>query len=183
MLQNKWLHVINLAVVAIGSLLLFIKYPEFYNDAQSTFSTLGGIVTFYSLMVAVVELLRTKGVAFQAKEEASKAASRVEKLYAIKDLSTCQSSVEMALDAIEKNDHIPTSTLCYITKVYCQIFHEELSLDDSKHRRAKSVVDSYSFASKEQKNGKNTNKNKLKTALLEILEHVSSEVGKQTKEN
>ncbi len=183
MINHKSVHFVVLLIVIIGVGALLHKHPEFYADSLTTFSTVGGVVTFYSLLFAVIELLRTKGVALHAKDEAIKAANRVESLYAIKDLSSCQSAVEMAIEAIDKNENIPSSTLCHITKVYSQVFHDDLSRVDTRHRKAKSVLDSYSFASRDQNSGKNSNKNKLKEALLAILEHLSSEVGKKTKDN
>ncbi|HCE2458133.1 TPA: hypothetical protein NGU08_004449 [Vibrio parahaemolyticus] len=179
MVDHKSIHHVVLLVVVCSSVALFYFYPEFSQSNLVTFSTLGGIVTFYSLVFAVVELLRTKGVA-------QKAATRVENLYAVKDLSMCQSALETALVAIEKNEAIQSNTLCNIVKVYSHVFHEKLEDVNSQHRHAKSFLDSYSFASKSRLNGtstnKNSNQNKLRESLMLMLEHISSEIAKTTKD-
>lgn len=181
MIDHKGVHILlALAIIIFGfSLNYFI--PDLYGNALLKFSTIGGLATFYSMLFAVVEVIRTKGVAEKARVEAVSASRGVERLYSIKDLSTCQSAVEMAMNALDKNEPIPSSVMCQITKIYSQVFHKELINTGSDHRIAKSMLDSYSFATTNTTKMQKNNKQQLRGALLKIMEHLSINIGQNTK--
>lgn len=88
----------------------------------------------------------------------------------------------MAIASLERKEPISANALCLITKIYSQVFYKEVQYANSRQRKSKSMIESFSFAAIQDGTTAKSPKGKLKTALLEMMSDLSSMVGQRTTE-
>jgi hypothetical protein len=142
---DKWAHWISLTAVIVAGFIVVSLEPELFKDALTRFGTIGFFVTAYGVMFAIVELWRAQSAATLANAEAKKVFSAFTTLVTAREIADCQHTIKMAIASLDESKPIPSIIILDIIKIYSQVFHAEVSADDSLHRKNRSTIESYSF--------------------------------------
>lgn len=179
---SKLDHLVSFLVVLVVAVICFACDKELYDGIPKTLGSVGSFLTIYAVIFAIIELARTRSAAELAEQAAELAEQKVaevvkvvEDLMTAREISECQAAVEYALDGITRSEGISGSHIVKIIRLYSQVFPLEMKDERSRHRKNRTILESYEFgASDAAKAGvpKNT-----KRALLEISGHLAEEQG------
>lgn len=126
-------HAFSALVVAILWLVSMVAFEPLRDGPASVFSTLFGFITVYGLVVAIVEIGRTKSVLQLVSDRAKNVTQDLEALYSSRDIAECQICIESSLAAIDEMGSVPLPTLAKILKIYSREFAPELTDKKSEH--------------------------------------------------
>jgi hypothetical protein len=175
-ISDKKTHAIVFGVTCVVSIFLCLWQTDLLKDAPTTLGTIGSFATGYGVLFAVIELRRAQAVSMAARLAAERVFHSVTGLITAREITECQSVIQMAVASLDERRAIPSSTLQQVIKLYSQIFHVEMGDEKSEHRKNRSMIVSYYFnARMSTVSNKNT-----KRALLAISGHLAQLQG-QTK--
>ncbi|MBC8718173.1 hypothetical protein [Ochrobactrum sp. Marseille-Q0166] len=178
-LKEKRVHSIIALIFFISFLALWYFIPQLMLNSQAVFSTVTGFASLYGLSFAIVELIRTRGVAEEVKAETNNVLLRVENLADLKLLSDCQSTIEQIMQYIDMKKAVPTFLLTQVNKIYSQHFHASIN-DASKPQAANVAIIRTYVASNGLRQPSNYYTN-LKNTLALITTEVAMEMASKGK--
>lgn len=176
-MNQRILHVGTFIVTLLLCILTIRHYPTLNESRLIEFSIVSGYLTLYGVMVAIIEVIKTKSAAEEANKRAAAVFKKMDDLYGLRDITTCLSAIEMAIDSVNRGEHISASSLMTISKVYCSVFHEEIANENSEHRKNNSLLNSFSHAAE---SSSIRNKTKLKKTLLSMSSQLAHVAGQKT---
>ena len=111
-----------MTLIALSS--TWFVLPTLWKDPATTFATVGGFVTIYGVVFAVIETWRARGASEQAKIAAETANRNLANLHGVKSIAECRMCIQYALADLEKDGWTSTSALSRIAELYTAEFHE-----------------------------------------------------------
>ncbi|WP_157581897.1 hypothetical protein [Rhodanobacter spathiphylli] len=151
-------------------------YPDLLSGNHSTaFSTIGTFVTVYATVVALVEIIRARGIAQQIFGEAEKVSGVIADFHMIQEVVECQEFLGTAICALEDEVAIPPTALNGIIKVYSKTFRDQLADGESLHSECRARLYAYKSSAKDKLLRQNT-----LVALRTILGHLSELAGQRS---
>jgi hypothetical protein len=179
-IDGRTIHVlVGLGIMALA-LASRIGLPELWDSKLLTFGSVGGFLTFYGVIFSVVETMRSRSAAQEAKIAAQNAQNQTAKLFSIRDISECQYCIQIALSDLDDVGWVQTSSLSRILKLYTAEFHGDYEEIGSAHREAIGSLRSHA-ASASGPLGKLTLK-RLKNTLLGMLAELTAKGSKKMSE-
>lgn len=164
-MKRKVIHAVALIIILLASAALYFRFPILFENVENTFSTLGTLVTFYAVTIAVIEMIITR-------REAERVFSALTNIYTAKEIKECQLTINYLLAAIEEERSIPITSLNNIVMLYSRVFSSEMKNEASIYRANRSSLTSYSvFAKNRQK--KVGSSAKLQETLILITAHLA----------
>ena len=169
---SRTVHLV--AAIAIGGGFIATAYcfPDLRANKATTFGTISGFATFYGVVFAIIELLRTKAAALMAEKSSAKVLNRVEALQGMKHMAECQAAIEVAVAMVDRGEPISLAALMQIVKMYSLHFHIELRDPTSSQRENIAILESYALVSSNTR-GRKTNLGNLKRTLISMTRHLS----------
>lgn len=175
-ISDKKTHAAVFVVICLVGIILCILERDLLKDAPTTLGTIGSFATAYGVLFAVIELRRTQAVSLATKLAAEQVFTSVSGLITAREITECQSVIQMAVASLDEGRPIPSSTLHQIVKLYSQVFHKEMDNEKSGHRKNRSIIESYSFNM--SLHGPTASTRHTKRALLTIAGHLAQLQGK-----
>lgn len=172
---SKLDHLVSFLVVLVVAVICFACDKELYDGISKTLGSVGGFLTVYAVIFAIIELARTRSAAELAEQKVAEVVKVVEDLMTAREISECQAAVEYALDGITQTEGISGSHIVKIIRLYSQVFPLEMKDERSRHRKNRTILESYEFSAADA--AKASVPKKTKRALLEISGHLAEEQG------
>lgn len=180
MMVSRSIHFSAAVAVLVLATASRILVPELWADRVLSFAGVGGFLTFYGVIFAVIETSRARKAATLAEQAALQASDRVSSLYNLKSITECQSCISFALKDIDKEGWASTSALARIVELYTAEFHEEYADSQSPQRMA--IVALQSHASNALGPLGVRAAGRLKATLLGMLSDLTAIAGTQLSE-
>lgn len=176
MLRNLATPLLAIIPIIVIFMLLKLYYPDLLSgDHAVVLSTLGTLITLYAATVAVLEIIKARGVAERIFGETKKVSGIMGNFYVIQDIAECQNFLGVAICALEDGVAIPPYALNGIIKVYSKIFRTHISEDNSIHAECRARLYVYKGSSKDRSIRSNT-----LTTLRTILGQISEAAGEKS---
>lgn len=174
MFKNLLVPLLSAIPILLALLVILRWYPDLFppHDHNAAFSTVGTLITVYAAIIAVVEIIRARGIAQKIFGEAQKVAGVIGNFHLIQEIVECQDFLGMAICALEDEVPIPPTALTAIIKVYSKLFREEMSNSESVYAECRARLYAYKSSAK----GKVLRQNTL-VSLRVILGQVSELAG------
>lgn len=166
------LSFLALLIVAIGC---FVYDKDLYDGLPKTLGSISIFLTIYAVIIALIELARTRSAAELAEQKVSEVVRVVEDLMTAREITECQIAVESAIEGITRNEDISARYVVKIIRLYTQVFPDAMNDDKSEHRKNRSILQSYRFADHAQENG--SVPVKTQRALMSISGHLGQVQG------
>lgn len=179
--KSKLAHVLVAIFITLVAGLSIWFFPSLWRGESAKFGTLTGFFTIYGVIFAIIEVIRTKSAAEEAKDSTQKVLDHVEKLSGIRLLSECQTAIDLTVKCIDDGQTIPLSHLLKILKIYSQHYHEELQIATSEQRQNVGILESYAGARPHRGGVTLTASGNLKTALVAMTRGINTDVGRSGK--
>jgi len=151
MFRNIFVPIMALIPVALICFGVAHWYPDLLTrDHGTTFSTIGTLITLYATIVALVEIIRARGIAERIFGEATKVSSVICNFHLIQEIVECQDFLSTAICALEDEVAIPPTALNGIIKVYSKVFRDRLSDGASIHAECRGRLYAYKSSAKDK---------------------------------
>lgn len=181
MSHSRAIHIAAAALVAILASTARILVPELWADRVLTFATVGGFLTFYGVVFAVIETWRARGASALAEKAAKDARDRVSSLHNLKNLAECQSCIGFAIKDIDRDGWASTSALTRIVELYTAEFHDAYDDPQSHQRLAIAALQSHAASASGPLSGRTLSR--LKETLLSMLSDLAAASGGKLSES
>jgi hypothetical protein len=142
-MRDKAVHIWYALSIGLLCIVSILWKQSLVKDPETTLGTLGTFATIYGVIFAIIEVMRVKAAAILVKEESERVLSTVTSLVKAREIIECQALVTAALSSVDDGRAIPNELLSRILKLYSQVFHSEVAIDTSPHRKNRSVIESY----------------------------------------
>ena len=180
MSPSRLIHAASLCVIVLGCASTRLFLPDLWKDDVTAFSTLGGFVTLYGVIFAVIETWRARNASEQARTAAEAAGRRVAGLYELGGIARCQGCIHDALRDLEREGWASTSSLTRIIELYTAEFHESYEDPTTPQRQAIAALQSHAATAPGPLKGLALQR--LKKTLVTMLADVTAAAGPKLSE-
>ncbi|MGD7069912.1 hypothetical protein [Acetobacter sp. AAB5] len=134
MSPGRIIHFLCFSIIIILAFISYFFIPALWTGQVTVFSTIGGFVTFYGVIFAIIETWRARSASEMASHAADAANKKTTAMFNIKSISECQSCIRDTLIDVDKDGWASTATLSRIIELYTAEFYEEYNDPNSDQR-------------------------------------------------
>lgn len=175
MSPSRLIHAASLCLALLGCASTRRFLPELWRDDATSFATIGGFVTLYGVVFAVIETWRARNASEQSRTAAEAASRRVAALYELGGIARCQGCIHDALRDLERDGWASTSSLTRIIELYTAEFHGAYQDPSTPQRQAIAALQSHAASAPGPLKGPALRR--LKDTLLTMLADVTAAAG------
>jgi hypothetical protein len=154
--------------------------PELWQGSVATFATIGGFVTVYGVVFAIIETWRARAASEMACRAAAEANRRVVILYNVKNIAECQACIRDTLGDLDKDGWASTAALSRILELYTAEFHEAYRDPGSQQRESIAALQSHAASASGPLKGRPLTR--LKDTLVKMLADLTAAAGRKMSE-
>jgi hypothetical protein len=174
---SRLIHIASFVVIfglAIGS---YFVASELWKDRAAVFATVGGFLTLYGVIFAIVETLRARAASEMASAAANSSRHQTMMIFNIKNIAECQSCIRDTLSDLDKVGWVSTASLSRIIELYTAEFHHEYQDTSSPQREA--IASLQSHASSAVGPLKSRPLSRLRQTLIQMLTDLTALASKK----
>jgi hypothetical protein len=169
---SRLIHFASLCVALMVLVYTIVALPQLWSGSVVTFATIGGFVTVYGVVFAIIETWRARAASELAGAAAADANRKIAALYDVKNIAECQACIRYALHDLDKEGWASTATLSRILELYTAEFHEAYRDSRSEQRVSIAALESHAATASGPLKGQALNR--LKRTLVKMLADVTA---------
>lgn len=153
-LLSRWIHLIIFLVMFSIATYTKFSYPSLTDSPINTIGFIGFWLTFFGLLVAIIEVLRTGSITIKMAKVAEKSHKNLMQQIELQNIKECIEIINSALLNLNSNKAIPVIFLSRIKQGYMASFPKDSSPLPARYNENLNTLNTYQHTSPTRRRNK-----------------------------